>query len=71
MSTITEPKPKLDDGTMNQWPPLAHIERKSDGPLREGKLALCGAKLMGIKLPDATKVCEKCIKIARQELGHA
>jgi hypothetical protein len=72
MSTKTEtkPKPVLSDGTMNQWPPLAHIERKSAGPLREGKLALCGAKLMGIRLPDATKVCEKCIEIARKELSR-
>jgi hypothetical protein len=68
MSTSTEAK--LDYGTMNQWPPLAHIERKSDGPLREGKLALCGAKLMGIPLDDAHKVCEECIEIARKELSR-
>jgi hypothetical protein len=70
MTTQTKPKPKLDDGAPPIWPPLAHIERKSAGPLREGKLALCGAKLMGIRLTDATKVCEECIKIARKELSR-
>ncbi len=66
--TKLAPTPKTSDGAPPCWPPLAHIERKSDGPLVEGKLALCGAKLMGIKLPDAAKVCEKCIRIAREEL---
>jgi len=71
MSTSTEldTKPMTSDGAPPQWPPLAHIERKSDGPLVEGKLALCGAKLMGIELNDATKVCTKCVRIAKQELG--
>jgi hypothetical protein len=68
MSTTLEPDTKLDDGTMNQWPPLAHIARKRPGTVREGDIALCGAKLMGLNLNDAHKVCEECIKIARQEL---
>lgn len=45
------------------WPPLAHMTRKSDGPVREGILALCGAKLMGIDLGDprgGRSVCFKC-----------
>lgn len=66
MSTTTDTKPKLDD-TIGQWPPMAHIERKSDGPLKEGKLALCGAKLMGIPLDDASQMCEKCIAIFKRE----
>lgn len=70
MTTSTETKPRLEDGTMSQWPPLAHIVRKKPGTIKEGDLALCGAKLMGLNLPDATKVCEKCIKIARQELSR-
>lgn len=64
--TKTKPKPKLGSPS-DHWPPLAHIERKSDGPLVEGKLALCGAKLMGIRLPDAAKVCEKCLEVLRKE----
>jgi hypothetical protein len=67
MSTSIETKPQLGSPS-DHWPPLAHIERKSAGPLREGKLALCGAKLMGIPIDSAHKVCEQCIKIARQEL---
>lgn len=66
MKTLT--KPSTTDG-LTQWPPVAHIERKSDGPLREGKLALCGAKLMGIPLDDAAKVCAKCERILKEELG--
>lgn len=62
MKTLT--KPKLDDGTMNQWPPLAHITK--DLPVRKGSVALCGTKLMGVGVPDANKMCMKCIKIARR-----
>jgi hypothetical protein len=69
MSTSIETKPQLGSPS-DHWPPMAHIERKSDGPLREGKLALCGAKLMGIPLDDAHKVCEECIEIARKELSR-
>jgi len=70
MSTKTITKPMTSDGAPPIWPPLAHIERKSDGPLVEGKLALCGARLMGIHLNDATKVCTKCVRIAKRELNH-
>lgn len=69
MATQLDTKPSLGTPS-DQWPPLAHIERKSDGPLVEGKLALCGAKLMGIPLDNASAVCEKCIEIARRELGQ-
>jgi hypothetical protein len=66
MSTILDTETQLDDGTMSEWPPLAHIHDKREGKLKEGKLALCGAKLMGLDLPDAVKVCEKCIEIAKR-----
>ena len=69
MSTTTDTKPSIGTPS-DHWPPLAHIERKSDGPLVEGKLALCGAKLMGIPLDDASKVCTKCIEIAKRELNR-
>jgi len=70
MTTTTETKPKTGSGAPPIWPPLAHIARKPQGTVKEGDLALCGAKLMGINLPDATKVCTKCIRIARQELNR-
>lgn len=58
---------RLDTG--NIWPPLAHIIRKENQPAKEGDLAICGAKLMGLDLPDAKKMCKKCIEIARRELN--
>jgi len=56
-------KTRLTDVVSDQWPPLAHITE--DMPVRDGSLALCGAKLMGIELPDAAVVCTKCIKILK------
>ncbi len=64
----TETKPKLDDSGLDQWPPLAHIIRKKDIPVKKGTIALCGAKLMGIELPNPSKTCKKCIEIERKEL---
>lgn len=64
----TETQPKLDDGTITHWPPLAHIARGQD--VREGHEALCGARMMGIKLPDAAEVCEECVRIFREEVGN-
>ena len=69
MSTKVEDKPQLGSPS-DHWPPMAHIERRSDGPLVEGKLALCGAKLMGIPLDSASKVCERCVEIAKQEMNR-
>jgi len=66
MTTTTKPEPRLDDCTMNQWPPLAHIADKPQGTVKEGDRALCGAKLMGINLPNAREVCGKCIEIAER-----
>ena len=62
----TQTKTKLSNGTGTHWPPLAHLADKLKGTVTEGDYALCGAKLMGINLPDAAKVCQKCIKIAQE-----
>jgi len=72
MTTETKTKTQAGSGTGNCWPPKAHIERKSDGPLVDGKLALCGAKLMGISLQGTRtpKVCAKCVAIRDRELGQ-
>lgn len=69
MSTSTDTKPSIGTPS-DQWPPLAHIEDKREGPLVEGKLALCGAKLMGIPLDNASAMCEKCIEIFKRETGQ-
>jgi len=66
MSTKTITKPTTE-GPLAEWPPLAHLT--ADLPLRKGSIAFCGAKLMGIDLPDASKICTKCIKIARQRIS--
>lgn len=72
MTTETLTKPKLGD-PCDQWPPVQHIIRKEDQPAREGTIALCGAKLMGIdlgSLRDARgKVCGKCVEAFRREAG--
>ena len=60
-------QPKLDDGTLTHWPPLAHIARGKDP--QQGDEALCGARLMGMKLDDAAKVCEECVRVLREEVG--
>lgn len=54
---------------MDQWPPLAHLIRKEDEPVKKGTIALCGTKLMGITLPDGAATCKKCIEIAKAEMG--
>ena len=70
MSTETLVEPKLGDAPPC-WPPVAHIVRKENRPVKEGTLAVCGAKLMGIDLKgtDVGKVCEKCVEIVKKELG--
>ena len=65
----TDTQPKLDDGTMTHWPPVAHIARGTDP--KPGDEALCGERLMGIKLDDGVKVCEECVRIFREEVGDA
>lgn len=60
-----ETRPALD-GAPPCWPPVQHIIHKRDMPAREGTLALCGTKLMGIDLGplrNATgEVCAKCVE---------
>lgn len=77
MSTIaTEPvvDPLLGD-TPPCWPPVQHIVRNEDRPVREGTLALCGEKLMGLDLGalrDAKgEVCAKCAEAFLREAGRA
>jgi hypothetical protein len=66
---------QLDEETktdsLSHWPPKAHIVRRKDLPAKEGTIALCGTKLMGMDLKgDVQKAsCEKCLKIMREELG--
>lgn len=49
----------------NNWPPIAHIAWK---PITEQSLALCGEKLMGMVLDEATQVCEKCRERFKEEM---
>lgn len=70
MGTQTDTDPALGEAPPC-WPPLAHIIREEDRPVKEGTIALCGAKMMGIDLSDApasTVVCGKCAEIALREL---
>lgn len=62
----TDTQPQIDDGTLTHWPPVAHIARGKDP--REGDEALCGARLMGLKLDDASKVCEECRRVLEEEV---
>ena len=71
--TLTEPviEPMVDE-VPSCWPPLAHIIRNGDKPAKEGTIAICGTKLMGIdlgRLNDVSgKVCDKCVEALRKEL---
>lgn len=60
--TTEEPKPITSDGAPPCWPPKAHIVDKRT----DKKVALCGAKMMGIDLEGmAVKdVCKECVRIA-------
>jgi hypothetical protein len=66
-STATEPitQPLTGDAPPC-WPPLQHIVRNEDKPVREGTLALCGEKLMGLDLGSLRtgtgEVCAKCVE---------
>ena len=50
----------------DQWPPVAHIIHKKDMPAKEGTIALCGKKLMGIDLGNLRNancpICKNCIE---------
>lgn len=70
-TTITEPEVEpMTDEAPPSWPPLAHLIRNEDKPVKEGTIALCGAKLMGIDLGQnvSGKVCEKCVEVFQREL---
>ena len=62
----TETEEQVDVDTC--WPPLAHLYDGRQG-LKEGTLALCGAKLMGIPLPNTSKTCKECEEIYAQLFG--
>ena len=68
---VTEP---MTDEVPPSWPPVAHIIRNEDRPAKEGTIAICGTKLMGIDLGNLNnvsgKVCEKCVEVLRGELGN-
>lgn len=63
----TETQTEVEGATLSQWPPVAHIARGTDP--QEGDKALCGARLMGIKLDEAAVQCEECVRIFRGEVG--
>lgn len=67
---MTQTLPELTDDTLTCWPPKAHIIRKEDQPAKEGTIALCGAKLMGMDLKGNVRKaqCDKCQEIMRREL---
>lgn len=64
-----ETQTKLDT-SIGQWPPVAHIIRKEDEPAKEGTIALCGERLMGIDLQgDVRKAtCQKCREVMLKEM---
>jgi hypothetical protein len=75
VSTTTievEPRSATDEAPPS-WPPVQHIIHKRDRPAREGTIALCGAKLMGIDLGPLRsvtgEVCPKCVEAFKREAG--
>lgn len=71
MTTETETLPELE--APSQWPPVLHLVHKKDLPVKDGTIALCGEKLMGINVPGnpaTTQVCKKCAEIRRKVLGQ-
>lgn len=72
METAEAVAPLLGDAPP-AWPPVQHIIHEADRPPREGTIALCGAKLMGIdlgRLRDARgEVCAKCVAEFRRLAG--
>lgn len=71
-STATEPvvESLLGDAPPC-WPPVQHIVRNEDRPVKDGTLALCGEKLMGLDLGSlrnaSGEVCSKCLEAFRRE----
>ncbi len=75
-STATEPVTlPLTSDAPPCWPPVQHIVRNEDKPVREGTLALCGEKLMGLDLGSLRtgtgEVCAKCVEVFRREAERA
>ncbi len=70
MTVQTQTLPEIE--APSSWPPQAHLIREKDRPTKEGTIALCGAKLMGVDLKDTavSNVCKKCAEIARKEMGQ-
>lgn len=66
MTTETLTEPTASEAPPS-WPPLAHLVHPDNLPVRKGTIALCGARLMGVHLEDAAKVCKKCKEISREE----
>lgn len=66
MSTEVETEPKLGEAPPC-WPPVAHMIHKKDEPVREGSIALCGVKLMGLDLGRLKNhtgdICPKCVEV--------
>ena len=71
-TTATDPvvEPLLGDAPPC-WPPVQHIVRNEYRPVKEGTLALCGEKLMGLDLGSLRdvkgEVCAKCIEVFKRE----
>ncbi len=65
--SVEQPEVAPSTDSPTHWPPIAHIWRKTGKPVKKGDVALCGAKLMGLTLPDATKVCETCMELFRAQ----
>jgi len=68
-TTETLPKPKLSDADAC-WPPVAHIAKKKQGTVKEGDIALCGERLMGINLDEAHVICKRCLEIFQREVSE-
>lgn len=74
MGTVTEVEVEVQPEVAEApptWPPVQHIIRNEDKPAKEGTIALCGEKLMGLDLGALRnargKVCEKCIEVFERE----
>ena len=64
----TATKPETTSDTLSQWPPQAHIAEVKNGEVvKEGDVALCGVKLMGLDLKNIAQkaVCKECMAIAK------
>jgi len=62
MKTEEQAEPTTKPETLDSWPPLTHLIR---GDVRPGKIALCGARMMGLDMAGTPyrDVCPKCKEI--------